>query len=139
MSNQLLIDEPVTLADSEGWIPEEPTDLDLEYIYDNDVDHNDNQYPECNKKISCLLIDCFANLLKVANVQIYDIDTIKRLSDHHYKGFMMNALSDFEAGDIIYHHIYISWLSIPETLDTRDSIIEYINDCLYTINKFTTN
>lgn len=100
---------------------------------------SDNLYPECAKNMASLLIDCFANLLKVANVSIYDVDTIKRLSDHHYKGFMMNALPDFEAGDIIHHHMYISWLSIPETLDTREGIIEYINDCLYTINKFTTN
>lgn len=138
MTDHIFKGEPVTIADSEGWIPEEPTDLDLEYICDN-VDPSDNQYPECNKKMSNLLIDCFANLLEVVNVQIYDIDTIKRLSDHHYKGFMVNALSDFEAGDIIHHHMYISWLSIPETLDTRESIIEYINDCLYTVNKFTTN
>ncbi len=122
VENVPISDESVTIADSEGWIPEDPTNEDLEYIMGNSGAPEGEEI-SCNPDIAQLLSEGFNDL---ADLVKYSLSGMQSMSELIYAEYMKTALDQFSGGVVAEHHIYFTWLLLTD-IDTKEDAIEAIH------------
>ena len=115
-------EESVTIADSDGWIPEDPTNEDLEYIMGNSGEPEGEEI-SCNPDIAQLLLEGFNDLAELIK---YSLSGMQSMSELIYTEYMKKALNQFNGGVVAEHHIYFTWLLLTD-MDTKEDAIEAIH------------
>lgn len=126
MTDHIFKDEPVTIADSEGWIPEEPTDLDLAYIQENSEEYEDDPLDDLMDTI----LDALCAMRDMASSGDFDCPTIKQASHSLFKEKMIDSLVLFGSELVAQFCQYLGWIVVSDIECTVENYVTYYQWCI---------
>ena len=119
-------DEVCEILDAEGWIPEEPTDLDLAYIQENSEEYDDDPLDDLLDSI----LDSLCTMRDMARSGKFDCQTIKQASHSLFKEKMIDSLVLFGSEMVSQYCQYLGWIVISDIEGTLDNYVSYYQWCI---------
>ena len=122
----------IDIIDAEGWIPEEPTDLDLEYIQENSEEYEDDPLDDLLDSI----LDGLCTMRDMARSGKFDCQTIKQASHSLFREKMIDSLVLFGSEMVAQYCQYLGWIVISDIEGTIDNYVSYYQWCIDQLEQF---